>query len=635
MEALATIDWFSLPSTILATIFSQWLSLRDISSLDIATSEKEKRTTLLALFASAEFVHEGRKEFFQGRREFFPTYSKIQLFNDDRFYKEHKERWKTYPQGFVPWILIRKISIRNLKTSTLQFKRLHTEVNLDKLQSLRLIENNDISGIEDIHLLCSNLQSFTISESSRNLTSEKYMYHLSKLTNLRSLKLQVSNVISDIDIRFLSMGCRLLENLDLFLFTKITVRTIKHLAKYCRQLKSLYLTSCFEKFEYSCLTDVTKFCHFPEDAGFPMLTDLDLSSSHFHDVWLTFPVTKNYYPSLTSLNLDRCIGLKDSSLAELSSHCPMLKILYLRRFEFRGYGLEYISGCRELQELYLQDCLHLPLWANQNPHHNPSLHLLYQGCTKLTTLSLQYSNREKIFHRFLCYNHQFVTDESLQVLSDNCTQLTALDLSGCQRITDAGLNSLSKCQMLRRLNLDGCNEITGNGLFSLSLGCKNLEILSLASCAIVDDALQYLVYPPTGNGSTLQKLDLHDSYVSAEGILALGRCTQLRTLNLSDSPNIDNNCLQCLSEHCSMLEHLNLNNCEQVTNKGIKKLSEGCHQLKSIQLQKCNISIKSIQHLSKGCRLLENLDISNSGKITIDQIRKSDLLIKGLTITIT
>jgi hypothetical protein len=82
-----------------------------------------------------------------------------------------------------------------------------------------------------------------------------------------------------------------------------------------------------------------------------------------------------------------------------------------------------------------------------------------------------------------------------------------------------------------------------------------------------------------------------------------------------------------------MLEHLNLNNCEQVTNKGIKKLSEGCHQLKSIQLQKCNISLISIQHLSKGCRLLENLDISNGGKITIDQIRKSDLLIKGLTIT--
>jgi F-box/leucine-rich repeat protein 2/20 len=251
----------------------------------------------------------------------------------------------------------------------------------------------------------------------------------------------------------------------------------------------------------------------------------------------------------------------------------------------------------------------------------------------LTTLSLQYSNREKIFHPCLYYMHQFVTDESLQVLSDNCTQLTALDLSGCPRITDTGLESLSKCVMLRRLHLDGCNEITGDGLFSLAFGCKNLEILSLGSCAINNDDLEYLVYPSTGsNCSKLQKLDLHDSNVSVEGIRILCHCTQLRSLNLSDSPNIDDNCLQCLSNHCSMLEHLNLNNCVGVTDKGILKLAKGCHQLKSIKLQECNITVLSLQHLSKECILLKYLDISYYGKITMPQIREGQWLRNGLTI---
>ena len=83
MAATAQIDWFSLTDSILSTIFSQWLSIRDISSLDIATSEKEKRTRLLAMFMSAEFVLEGR-------RAFFRTYPKIETFDDLGCYEERE-----------------------------------------------------------------------------------------------------------------------------------------------------------------------------------------------------------------------------------------------------------------------------------------------------------------------------------------------------------------------------------------------------------------------------------------------------------------------------------------------------------------------------------------------------------------
>ena len=109
---------------------------------------------------------------------------------------------------------------------------------------------------------------------------------------------------------------------------------IKHLAKNCRQLKSLYLTNCFEKFEYASLQQLFDFCRFRIDEGwgFPMLTDLDLSGNHLYDVWLHVPVSHNYFPSLTSLNLDRCIGLTDSSLQYLSSHCLIrLKLITSKR----------------------------------------------------------------------------------------------------------------------------------------------------------------------------------------------------------------------------------------------------------------------------------------------------------------
>lgn len=477
---------FQLPGSIVATIISRYLPLRDIGSFDSATSDTKSRTILLELFATPEFVIEGH-------RDFVESFSRIGLSD------ANNDKWSICKESFVPWIFKRQISIRKLKTDSLEIPI--TNAILDNLHSLHL-KSMYIHGIDKVHLWCPHLQSFTIDECA--FLKEEHLPYLFHLTNLRSLKLSRNNRVRDGFIDNLSRGFSLLEHLDLSYFNKITIRTIDNLAKNCAQLKSLHLTHCFKLLDLEQLFQLQ-----PATLRFPILTDLNLGYNHLSDQWLHNMLLRDDFPSLTYLNLDKCVGLRDHSLKHLSNGCPKLKILHLEQFIFRDDGLENISQCQELQELYLDSCLH-----KDNCRID-----LYPCWKKLTTLSLNSDRILGIFHENLHYNDFFVTDESLKVLSDNCTLLTSLDLSGCNRITDQGLKCLSKFAMLRELNLFSCKQITGNGLFDIGLSCTNLESLSLHDCEIDDNDLCYLDYGfDAGNCRTLHFLDLTGSYVSSEGI---------------------------------------------------------------------------------------------------------------------
>ena len=182
---------FQLPGSIVATIISKYLPLRDIGSFDSATSDKESRRILLGLFATPEFVIEGH-------RDFGESSSKIGLSDANNDY------W-TFQESFVPWIFKRQISIRKLKIYKIVLP----------------------IGISNTNAILDNLQSFTL-DTCYNLT-QRHLPNLFHLTNLRSLRLGHSTKLNDGFIDKLSRGFSLLEHLDLSYFEKITIKTIGNL----------------------------------------------------------------------------------------------------------------------------------------------------------------------------------------------------------------------------------------------------------------------------------------------------------------------------------------------------------------------------------------------------------------------
>src|SRR4029077_20255474 len=95
-----------------------------------------------------------------------------------------------------------------------------------------------------------------------------------------------------------------------------------------------------------------------------------------------------------------------------------------------------------------------------------------------------------------------ISDKGLEHLS-KLAALQVLNLKYCDQIGDAGLEHLSKLAALQVLNLEGCNQIGDAGLEHLSK-LAALQKLDLSSCKKIGDAgLEHL-----SKLAALQKLDL-------------------------------------------------------------------------------------------------------------------------------
>ncbi|ONK65578.1 uncharacterized protein A4U43_C07F38530 [Asparagus officinalis] len=82
------------------------------------------------------------------------------------------------------------------------------------------------------------------------------------------------------------------------------------------------------------------------------------------------------------------------------------------------------------------------------------------------------------FRTFSIYWNVRITDLSIKHLVKNCKHITDLNLSGCKNLTDHGLSCIARCKNLVSLNLTWCVRITDVGVVAIAQGCRLLEFLS-------------------------------------------------------------------------------------------------------------------------------------------------------------
>jgi hypothetical protein len=83
--------------------------------------------------------------------------------------------------------------------------------------------------------------------------------------------------------------------------------------------------------------------------------------------------------------------------------------------------------------------------------------------------------------------YQKVTDQTLAQIVEIFPNMRSLNLWGCYKITDAGLEHLKDLTNLTELNLEQCLDITGAGLEHLK-GLTKLTFLNLSHCYKITDA---------------------------------------------------------------------------------------------------------------------------------------------------
>lgn len=194
--------------------------------------------------------------------------------------------------------------------------------------------------------------------------------------------------------------------------------------------------------------------------------------------------------------------------------------------------------------------------------------------------------------------------------------LERLDLSHARGLSDEGLAAIAEVESLAHLKLSGrrLGRITAEGMHVLGKAA-GLESIDLSDCALdIDTAL-----PGLGNLRRLEFLDLSDTNVSADGLIAFhfihdpttpASRHPLRAVHLARCKRIGDKALDVLSRY-GKLKELELSGCVAITADGVVHLTKSM-QLKRASLQQVKLDAEACKHLAT-LPLLEQLNLGFAG----------------------
>jgi Leucine Rich repeat len=167
-----------------------------------------------------------------------------------------------------------------------------------------------------------------------------------------------------------------------------------------------------------------------------------------------------------------------------------------------------------------------------------------QHCSRLVSLSIWGPPTSSPYqiHAFILANISIVTDALIQDLVMVCpcmsTTLEMLSLEGCYRITNEGIDWLNACTLLRKLNISGLFQVTGSQIKHLVKHLVHLQELDISHCQHISDAVldSISVYCPR-----LERLVLFDCpRVTDVAVIHLWRaCKALKTVDIKGRTRVN------------------------------------------------------------------------------------------------
>uniref|UniRef100_M4CT59 F-box domain-containing protein n=1 Tax=Brassica campestris TaxID=3711 RepID=M4CT59_BRACM len=159
---------------------------------------------------------------------------------------------------------------------------------------------------------------------------------------------------------------------------------------------------------------------------------------------------------------------------------------------------------------------------------------------------------------------------ALSLCHDALSSLECLNLNGCQKISDSGIEAITSiCPKLKVISIYW-NSITDKGMQLVAETYQDLEALNITS--FTDKA-----YKKISLLAELRFLDLCGAQnLSDEGLGHIAKCNKLETLNLTclfGIVGVTDRCLEALSQTCSAtLTTLDVNGCIGIKRRSREEL---------------------------------------------------------------
>ncbi|XP_022143144.1 EIN3-binding F-box protein 1-like [Momordica charantia] len=321
-------------------------------------------------------------------------------------------------------------------------------------------------GLQAIGKLCSKLQAISIRDCPRVGDQGVSSLFASSSCDMTKVKMQALN-ITDFSLAVIGHYGQAITHLTLSGLQNVSEKGfwVMGSAQGLKKLASLTIASC------RGMTDVSleamgkgignlkqmciQKCCFVSDNGLTAfaqaarsLETLQLEECNRITLLGIGGALSNHIPNLKSLNLVKCMGIKDIA-----------------------QEVTLPSICTSLRSLSIQNC---PGFGSA------SLSMVGSLCPQLQHVEL--------------IGLYGITDTAMLPLLETCQGLVKVNLSGCINLTDGTISTLVRLHggTIEVLNLDGCRKITDASLVAIADGCLLLNELDVSKCAISDAGLAFL-----------------------------------------------------------------------------------------------------------------------------------------------
>ncbi|KAJ3691922.1 hypothetical protein LUZ60_012272 [Juncus effusus] len=325
-----------------------------------------------------------------------------------------------------------------------------------KLQNLNITDNS----VSFIGYYCKTLTDLTL--SSLNLVGEKGFWVMANalgLQNLASLAVNSCAGLTDLALSSLSKCCPALKTVSIRKSCLVSDAGLKNLAESARLLETLNLEECNRVSLNGILASL--FAIGPKFKNLSLVKCLGVKDVNFPSS-CQIPTC----PAVKTLTINNCPGLTDASLAMIGKICPNLENVDLSQLaDVSDFGLIPL----------IENCAGKLVKVNLSSNVN----LTDVAISRLVKLN---GNSLKLLNLEGCKN---LTDKILLEISESCTVLDELDLSGSE-ITDYGIAVIVSARdlKLRVLSLASCRNVSGQSFPFLGNLGRNLQGLNLQSCNV-------------------------------------------------------------------------------------------------------------------------------------------------------
>uniref|UniRef100_A0A6M2EQW7 F-box/LRR-repeat protein 15-like leucin rich repeat domain-containing protein n=1 Tax=Populus davidiana TaxID=266767 RepID=A0A6M2EQW7_9ROSI len=206
-----------------------------------------------------------------------------------------------------------------------------------------------------------------------------------------------------------------------------------------------------------------------------------------------------------------------------------------------------------------------------------------------------------------------VTDEGIIHLSMKLKSLLKIDLSGNQFISDKSLQFLSEnCLLLREIVIRECDFITQNGIGSVMRRCVNLNYISVDGIGMPSIELYFqesFVF-----AKNLSEVNLSHSFISDELLSSIAdACLPLKKLTISHCYDFTFVGVSYLLYKYQFLEYLDLEGANFLTDESMVDLCEFLRKLTFINLGLCSkLTSLTFFMLVSNCSLLKDVKMERT-----------------------